>query len=222
MQARRRDQAQVLHVALTPAAVAAQIAGQRLGRVFKAGRRFGQHPNPPTRAAQKGGLDEIMAEDDTAARRATRQMRQTCAGGKGAGADQGVVAQKIALGPCPEGKAAAEVGAVNLGGEGLQALPERVSGQHAGHGLDQAEAGVCGEGICHPQNGVRAHQAVGIQDQHRIMAMARSADPIADIAGFVIGVPGPVAVVQGQMRVPLAGGVKGGGLLPDVGRVAGV
>ena len=76
MQARNRQKPQVLHVALTPAAVAAQVAGQGFGRGLETFGGLGQHPHAPARAPQERGLDEIVAQDDAAARGLARQMRQ--------------------------------------------------------------------------------------------------------------------------------------------------
>ena len=128
-------------------------------------------------------------------------MRQARTGGKGTGPHQRVVTKEVALGPRPQRKATAKVGAIDFGREGLQPLPEGIAPKHPRHCLDQAQPWLDRQSVGHQGHAFRAHDAVGIQDQHRVMVVPVRRHPVADVAGLVIGVVCPSAVVNRQARM---------------------
>ena len=78
------QQAQVLEVALTPAAVALHLLEQRAGRLLPGSGQIEREPDRPARAAEQRRLDEVVAEDVAAERRLARTAaaaRSSCMNG---------------------------------------------------------------------------------------------------------------------------------------------
>ena len=67
----------MLQVALTPATVAQDVADDGLGGGFEAFGRVRGKSDFPTGSAQKGSLDEVMAEDHAAEGSFAGKIRQT-------------------------------------------------------------------------------------------------------------------------------------------------
>ena len=150
VQAGGAEQAGVLQVALAPAAVAGGELDQVRRRVLVAAGEVVGHPHRPAAAAQEGGLDEVVAEDQPAERGLAGQLGQAAAVGEGPGADDGVVAPVVAGVAEPGAQAAGEHRAVDAAGELLDA-GER------GLAADQAAARSAGcRGCRRPPCGARA------------------------------------------------------------------
>ncbi len=66
----------MLHVALTPAAVAPQVADQVRRRVLETPGRVGKHADRPTGPPKQCGFDKVMTEDHATQRRPTGQVRR--------------------------------------------------------------------------------------------------------------------------------------------------
>ncbi len=109
MKPRLAQQAQVLEVALAPAAVAAVKFLERLGPILAAAREVGIEFDRPAGAPDPRGLDEVVTEKDTAKGRRTGKDRQMRGRPEGRDADQGVVAPVVAGLTRPCGEAADEV-----------------------------------------------------------------------------------------------------------------
>ena len=196
----RAQKVQVLQVALAPAAVAQDVIDQRLRGFLVAALDARQEAHPPAATAQKARLDEIVAHDQPLASAGAAQMRQAGAGGKGAGADDRVVAPVIALLPAPAGHALGEGGAIDAIGELLHPGKDRLRADQVGKALDQPGAGIAGHGIGQPRDGPPGHQAVGIEHQHRRPLATPARHPVGDVADLAVGVLRPAAVIELEPR----------------------
>ena len=78
-------------------------------------RRGRRRSRPPAAAPHQRRLDEVVAHDLAAERRAARQLRQAAQLGERRGADDRVVAPVVALAPCPVAAARREQRAVERG-----------------------------------------------------------------------------------------------------------
>ena len=111
------DDAEVLHIALRPAAFAANEVVQRWWQAFVAATKVGVHAHVPARAAQQGGFDEVVAHDVAADGVAPAQDGQAAAFGEGMDADDGVMSPVVAVFALPGGNATGDDGSVEGAGE---------------------------------------------------------------------------------------------------------
>ena len=116
----------------------------------------------PASTAQKGGFDEVVAQDVAADGVAPAQDGQAAAVGKGLDADNGVVPPVVTVFALPGGDAACDDGAVEGAGELDGAGKQGVAADEARHGLQQAEARFGVHARDHFDQGVGFHQAVGV------------------------------------------------------------
>ena len=161
-QAFATDDAEVLHVALRPATFTANevIEGRR--QAFVAAAEVGVHTHMPAGAAQKGGFDEVVAQDVAADGVAPAQDGQTAAVGKGLDTDDSVMSPVVTVFALPGGDAARDDGAVEGAGELDGTSEQGVAADEARHGLQQAEARFGIHARDHFDQGVRFHQAIGV------------------------------------------------------------
>ena len=184
----------MLEVALAPAAVAHGQVHQRGRALLIAAFQAGHHVDGPAAAAHQRGLDEVVAHDMAAEGFAAGEFGQAGLFGEGDGADQGVVAPVIALGTVPPGDAVGDHRAVDAAGK---LLHPREQGGAAGddrQGLDQPDIGMRLHGGDEAEQGVAAHDAVGVEDEELGIGGAEAGDPFGDVAGLAGGVFRAVAV----------------------------
>src|SRR5690606_18425886 len=104
-----------------------------LPRALKVGRDL----HAPAGLAQQRRLDEIVAQDRAAERRAAGHRRQSRGLCKGAYADDRVMAPEIAFVLAPPADAGAEKRSVGGGGELLPAREQRLAADKAWDGLNE-------------------------------------------------------------------------------------
>src|SRR3546814_10745412 len=124
-QAARRQHADVLQVALAPAAVALGVVDQGRRRLLEAAAEIVRQPDLPAGAPQQRRLDEVVAEDLAAEGLSARQHRQPAVLDEGLHADDRVVAPVVGIALQPVGEAGREGRAVDAAGELLAACEER-------------------------------------------------------------------------------------------------
>ena len=129
------DDAEVLHVALRPAAFAADEVVQCWRQAFVAAAEVGVHAHVPAHAAQEGGFNEVVAEDVAADGVASAQDGQAAAFGEGVHADDGVVPPVVAVFALPGGNATGDDGAVERTGELDGTGKQGFAADKARHGL---------------------------------------------------------------------------------------
>ena len=194
------EQAAVLQVALRPTAFAGGHVQQGGRAALIAAAQVVIQPHLPARPAQRRRLDEIMAEDGAAEGRLARQAGQSAALGECGDADDGVVAPEIADIARPRSHPPRDQRAIDPARELRQPGKDRLAAHQHRHGLDQGELRV---GL-HPQrqfaDGLAAHDAVGVQHHHLVIAPAPSADEFRDIAGLAVDVVFAPAIPDRQRR----------------------
>ena len=116
----------------------------------------------------------------------------------------------VAVFALPGGNAARDDGAVEGAGELDGAGEQGVAADEARHGLQQAEARFGVHARDHFDQGVRFHQAVGVQHDHVGVTPAPTAHEVFDVAGFTSAVLRAAAVPDGKRRF-FAQDVQGGG-----------
>ncbi len=164
-----------------------------------------------------------MAHDRPAEGFASRQVGQAARLGERLDPDGGVVAPVVAVRPLPRRNAARRHGAVERARELLCPRPEGLApGKHR-HGLEQAQVGLSLHPIGKRDQRLRAHHAVGVEHDHRVVAPAPGLDEITQVSGLAPGIlraaPVPDDHLSGQR---LAQRGEAGGLChPRIG-VAGV
>ena len=163
----------------------------RRGELDEVGRRVlvaaGQvvgHAHGVAAAADEGGLDEVVAEDEPAERRLAGQLGQAAALGEGRGADDGVVAPVVAGVAEPGAQAAGQDRAVDAAGELLDAGERRGAADQLRRGLQDAERLVGLHAAGELDDAVGLHQAVGVEHQHEGIGAAPALDPVGDVAGL--------------------------------------
>ncbi len=184
MQAAGEKHARMLQIALAPASVADRQVDER-GRAFLVGaaeRRH--HVDRIAGAADERRLDEVMAHDMPAPRRAAAQVRQAAMAREGFRADDGVVAPVIAVAAHPAGEAHRNDRAIDAGGELLNPREQRVAVDDQRQGLDDPAVGVGLHrgGELHDRRA--GHQAVGVEHDHMRIGAAPARNEILDIAGL--------------------------------------
>ena len=123
-----------------------------------------------------------MAENVPAEGFAALQVGQTRVLRKRAHANNGVVSPIIAFGAMPPGNACSYQRAVQPPRKLLQSSEQRLCVDNNGQRLDQSDAWMRLHRGRQPDDGVARHQAVGIQDDHMVVAAAEPLDPVLDIA----------------------------------------
>ena len=120
----------------------------------------------------------------TAERFSPFEFGQTAGLGKRGGADDGVVAPVIGAvaGPC--GQAARDDRAIHAAGELLQAAEKRPCSDQLRSGLKQSERRVLAHHLRQPQKRGGVDQAVGVEQDHVVVAAAPAPDEVLHIAGF--------------------------------------
>src|SRR3954453_4526602 len=78
--------------------------------------------------------------------------------------------------------------AVKPTGKLLQSRKQGSRVDHDGQRLDQGNGRMPLHGGGKPYDGVARHKAVGIEDDHMVIAAAKPLDPVLDIAGFARGI----------------------------------
>ena len=203
------DHLHVLHVALRPAAVADDEVDDRGRTVLVAALEVGGEPDPVAGAADKRRLDEVVAQDVAAEGGPARQVGETGIPCERLHPDHGVVAPVVRGVAVPEGETRRDDRAVDAGGELLEAAEQGVAADEAGHGLDEAEAGL---GL-HPPDEFDdrspPHQAVGVEDDHLLVAAAPAAAEVGDVAGLAGVVAQAVAVVNAGREGGFAQALEG-------------
>ena len=104
------------------------------------------------------------------------------------------MAPVIALGPGPARQPLAQERAIDRRRELLHPAKERVRPDHQRRGLDEPGGRVGGHLVGQREDGPGAHQAVGVEHEHRVMRPAPCLDPVADIAGLAPGIVAATAI----------------------------
>ncbi len=209
----------MLEIALAPAAVARGELEKVGRRVLVAAGEVVGHAHGVAAAADEGGLDEVVAEDEAAEGGLAGKLGQAGVIGEGLGPDQGVVAPVVAGVAEPGAQAAGQRRAVDPGGELLDAAEGGDAADEPGRGLQDAEGLVRLHAAGELDDGVGLHQAVGVEAEHERIGAAPARHPVLDVAGLAAEVARAVAVEQAVAddRVG-AGGIDEGLLLePDLG-----
>ena len=189
----------MLEVALAPAPVAQHVVDQRRRRLLEGAPLVGQHAHRPAGTADERRLDEVVAEDEAGQRSLARQFGQPGASREGAGADDRVVAPIVAGVARPAREPARENGTVDIACELLRAGEERAGADDARHALDEAHARPARHRVAEGEDRLGLHQAVGVENEHRVGRGAVARDPLGDVAGFLVRVLRPVAVGGADM-----------------------
>src|SRR5258705_7458949 len=101
MQPARREQRQMLKVALAPSPIARSEIQKRRRAFFEAATQGGHHSDRPSCSPHQRRFDKIVAENMTAERLAARQVRQPRVLCECAHANDGVVPPVVAFGAVP-------------------------------------------------------------------------------------------------------------------------
>ena len=184
MEAFAEQDADVLQVALAPAAVAGREIDQRRRALLIGAAERRQHVDGVAGAAHQGGFDEVVAHDVAAPRRTSPQIRQAAMRGEGFGADDRVMAPVIAVASHPFGKAHGDDRPIDARGELLNAREEGVAVDDERQRLDDAGVGIRLHRRGEAHDGAPRHQAVGVEHDHMLVGAAPAADEFGDIAGL--------------------------------------
>ena len=193
-QALGEQQAQVLQVALAPAAVALHGVQQGRRQLLVAARQVVRQPDGPAAAAQQGRFDEVVTEDVATERRAARQARQAAVLAEGLDADDGVVAPERPVAQLPEMQAGGEDRPVGVAGELQHAREQRVLAHRLWQGLDQAHARAGFHHVDQLHQRLAAHHAVGVEHHHVAVVRAPAAHEIGHVAALALQIHVPVPV----------------------------
>ncbi len=208
-QARRIQQAEILHVALGPAQLALHEVKHARRIDLIAAVFHGQHAHFVAGAAHVHGLDLIMAHDHATERRLARQGRQMTVVDERRQADDGVVPPIRPLVALPPGRAGGERAHAVAHAELEHAGKRRCRRQTDHQGLQYAELRVALHQAHEAQDGVARHQRVGIEHDHMVEAMAPALAEIADIAALLADIVMTAAVMQpDRTRVAFAPGLE--------------
>ena len=198
------EEPEVLHVALTPAAVAFEGIEEGGRAFFVAAFVDGEEPDLMPGLLHEGGLDEIVAEDVAAEGFAAGEFGEGAVFDEGFEADDGVVAPErgVAHGEVVEtGHEGFAVGGV---GELHDAAEEGFCAEDAGGGLDDAGRRVFLHDADHVSEERAAHDAVGVEDDHVAVAFSPAAAEVGDIARLAIDGFAAFAVEDAAEAVELA------------------
>ncbi len=154
------------------------------------------HMDRPAPAAQQRRLDHVVTHDVAAEGRPAGQARQAAAFREGLDAHDGVMAPEGRFGAGPPVQAGAGDRAIEARRELLPARERRARIDQRRNGLDKAEAGLAIHQRGEPRHGAAAHQAVGVQHDHIIVAAAEARHPILDIARLAGMVDRPAAIID--------------------------
>src|SRR5207302_3615319 len=137
-EAARREQPRVLHVALTPPAIALRRVDERRRAFLVSALDVAREPHSPPGFAHERGLDKIVRKDAPAERLAARQLRQRAVLDERLDADDGVVAPKIPLVLLPIVEPREKQRAVEPACERLHPREQRLAVHDAWRGLDNS------------------------------------------------------------------------------------
>ena len=202
----RRQNGNVLQIALAPAAVADCQVGERRGTLLITAAQRGHHVDRPAGAAHQCGLDKVVAHDQAAERFSPRQFRQAGGFGESTRADQRIVAPIIALGAVPPGDAMRDQRPIDAAGELLQPSEQRGATRNNRQGLDQAHPRMLLYRIHQADQRVGAHHAVGVQDEELRICGAEPRNPVGNIPRLARGVAQTVAIEDAV--VPASAGAQ--------------
>ncbi len=217
MQPRGADDARVLEIALRPAPVAHRHVDQRRRALLVRARQAMEHVHRPAGATDQGRLDEVVGKDVSTEGRLPGQVGQAAGIREGAGPDDRVVPPVVAVPTGPRGEAGRDHRTVDPGGELLEAGEQGVAVDDQRQRLDDAGIRVRLHGGGERHDRRSAHQTVGVQDEHVVVAAAPAGDEIADVACFAVMILRPVPVVEPGLGTEPAAQVEIGALLGDPG-----
>ena len=194
----------MLEVALGPSSVARGEVDQRGGAFLEAAAERREHVDRPTSPAHQRRLHEIMAQDMTAERRPPRQIGHPAMIGERACANDRVVAPIIAVAPHPERQAGGDDGAGDARCELLYAREQGVAIDDQRQALNDSGVRIGFHRRREPDDRIRGHQAVGVQDDHLGVGGAPARDEVGDIARLAAHVLSSSAIEQTRRRKSLA------------------
>ena len=186
----------VLHVSLTPAAVAAGKVNHGRRRPFVTSLQLRQQPGRPAAAADKRGFDKVVAQNMPAERRFAFENRQAAAFHKCFDPDNRVVPPVVAVADLPVSQTGRHNRAVNLACELLHAGKKRMPADGHRRRLNNAGMLIVFHQLCHFQHGFAVHQAVCVQNNHKVVITAPFDTEIFNVAAFSRRVLGAAAVIK--------------------------
>src|SRR4051794_13052819 len=195
----------ILYVALAPAQVSANEFDQRGWVLFEARAFFWQHAHFVAGPAHQHRLDLVVTQYITADQRALRQRRQLAMRDERRQSDDGIVAPVGAAVALPP-RAADRVGAHAEPHAELENARERAARRYPGdEALQNAELRISLHDAHEANNALRSHQAVGVEDDRKIVLRAPALAEIADVAGLEAGISLASAVTDCNARLKAAG-----------------
>ena len=176
------------------------VVGKRRRQFLIRTADFRHQPDRPAGARQKGGLDEIVGQDLATERRLARKLRKAGIRHEGFGSDNRVMAPIVAAAGIPKGGAEREQGIVKGGCELLDAGEQRLAANRLRRGLDQTRLRIAVHQTGEIDQRVAGHQAVGVQADEIVVALAPTAAELGDIAGLAPGIVGAIAIEDALLR----------------------
>ena len=122
-------------------------------------------------------------------------------GSEGVDPDDGIVAPKIAARTLPEGHAPLEQRTAEAGIELLMPREQAGPSDRVAHRLDKAGSGIGLHDPDQPCDRVTRHQAVGVEDNHKIVGCTPSADELGDVARLPAAVARAVSIEDADPRI---------------------
>src|SRR5262245_48066726 len=193
-----RDEPAMLQVALAPTTFPYRPMDDRRPYLFIRLLDLRHQAQAPASAEQQRGLHEIVAEQVSTKGWSSGQVREAGVAAKGANANNGIVAPVAARSAVPECGSRSHRGAppiVNAIGKLLVPTEQAVAIDQDRWRLDERNIGIALEGGCKPDQGLPAHQAVGVEHDHIVIGGSPAPTPFGDVASLLVGSDGPPAII---------------------------
>ena len=218
------DQAQVLKVALAPAAVALEFVQQVRRHLFVAAFEVVSQPDRVPGAAHQRGFHEVVGQDVAAQGRFAGQARQAAVTHEGFDPDDGVVPPELGVPQEPVVQSRRIHGPVGPVGELLGAGDECLA-SCAGRGrLQDPDVSPALHDAHHAHQGFAGHDRVGVEDDHVGIVAAVAAAEVGHVAAFSFQVDAASAVEDASVGLKFVAEMIPGRFLPHpavrVGAVA--
>ena len=182
----RKQQADVLHVALAPAPITGRVADQRRRHLLVTAAQFGGQINFPSGSAHEGRFHKIVAQNRPSHRFLSRQSGQSAVLDKRLDPDNRVVAPVIGRVPLPEIQSGDENGTVGMSGKLAHPSKKCVTIHRQRRGLDNAGPWMMLHQPHQVHQATARHDAVRVKDNHITVAPAPRLAKVGDITRFAI------------------------------------
>src|SRR3954466_1049068 len=162
----------MLNVALHPTTVASSVVDDITGHFFIAAFEIGKQEYVPTSTTQHCRFHKVVTQDVAAKGRFAWECWQSAMIDKGFHANNRVVAPIVGGTGLPKGNAGCQHRAIKHSRELYKTTKERCLAHWNWNSLDQARTRIRLHGANHTQQAFAAHNAVGIQNNHVLVAFA--------------------------------------------------